>query len=43
MQKVRANDGTIEFVAPESIDKFKSEGASCLVWNTQQSDSDLNA
>ena len=33
MRKVRANDGTIEFVAPESADKFKIEGRACLVWN----------
>jgi tRNA A-37 threonylcarbamoyl transferase component Bud32 len=33
MRKVRANDGTIEFVAPESAEKFKIEGRSCLVWN----------
>ena len=31
--KVRANDGTIEFVAPESAAKFKAEGSKCLVWN----------
>ena len=33
MQKVRANDGTIEFVSPESTEKFKAEGSKCLVWN----------
>ena len=44
MQKVRANDGTIEFVAPESIDKFKAEGKACLVWNKiQEGDPALDA
>ena len=26
-------DGTIEFVSPDSEEKFKSEGSICLVWN----------
>ena len=34
MQKVRANDGTIEFVSPASVEMFKTQGAPCLVWNT---------
>ena len=34
MQKVRANDGTIEFVPPASVETFKTQGAPCLVWNT---------
>jgi hypothetical protein len=33
MQKVRAHDGSIEFVAPESAERFKAEGKACLVWN----------
>ena len=40
----QANDGTIEFVAPESIDKFKAEGKACLVWNKiQEGDPALDA
>ena len=33
MQKVRANDGTIEFVSPDSAERFRAEGSKCLVWN----------
>ena len=43
MQKVRANDGTIEFVSPESTEKFKVEGSKCLVWNHLEQPLDLTA
>ena len=33
MDLVRANDGTLEYVAKESVEKFKAEGKACLVWN----------
>ena len=36
MQKVRANDGSIEFVAPESVETFKTQGKASLVWNQIQ-------
>ena len=35
MQKVRAKDGTIEFVSEETKARFISQGKSCLIWNTQ--------
>ena len=41
MKKVRANDGTIEFIAPESVDKFREEGKACQVWNQLETASTL--
>ena len=35
MHKVRAKDGTIEFVSEETKARFISKGKSCLIWNTQ--------
>jgi len=35
MHKVRAKDGTIEFVSEETKARFISQGKSCLIWNTQ--------
>ena len=35
MQRVRAQDGTIEFVSEETKARFISKGKSCLIWNTQ--------
>ena len=35
MQRVRAKDGTIEFVSEETKARFISKGKSCLIWNTQ--------
>jgi hypothetical protein len=35
MQRVRAKDGTIEFVSEGTKGRFISKGKSCLVWNTQ--------
>ena len=40
MQKVRADDGTIEFVAPESVATFKAHGKACLVWHTLEAPGD---
>ena len=40
MEKVRANDGTIEFVAPDSVAQFMAEGKACLVWNKLQNEAD---
>lgn len=33
LEKVKADDGTVEWVAPESKERFIKEGAACLVWN----------
>ena len=33
LEKVKAEDGTVEWVAPESKERFIKEGAACLVWN----------
>ena len=33
MQKVRANDGTIEFVSAPSRERYVMEGSACLIWN----------
>ena len=35
LEKVRAQDGTVEWVAPESKERFVREGKACLVWNHQ--------
>ena len=35
LEKVRAQDGTVEWVAPESKERFVREGKACLVWNQQ--------
>ena len=35
MQKVRAKDGTIEFVSEATKARFIEWGRACLVWNTQ--------
>ena len=36
LEKVKANDGTVEWVAPESKERFVKEGAACLIWNQQE-------
>ena len=33
LEKVWAEDGTVEWVAPESKERFVREGADCLIWN----------
>ena len=33
LEKVAAEDGTVEWVAPESKERFVREGAGCLIWN----------
>ena len=35
-RKVKAVDGTVEWVAPESKERFVKEGAACLIWNQQE-------
>ena len=35
MQKVRAKDGTIEFVSEATKARFIERGRACLIWNTQ--------
>ena len=34
LAKVKARDGTVEWVSDESRARFEQEGAACLVWNT---------
>ena len=36
LEKVKANDGTVEWVVPESKERFVKEGAACLIWNQQE-------
>ena len=36
LEKVKAVDGTVEWVAPESKERFVKEGAACLIWNQQE-------
>ena len=33
LEKVQAEDGTVEWVAPYSKERFVREGADCLIWN----------
>ena len=33
LQKVKAHDGTIEWVDEQSRERFMSQGSSCLIWN----------
>ena len=33
LEKVWAEDGTVEWVAPESKERFVRDGADCLIWN----------
>lgn len=33
LEKCVAADGSVEWVAPESKERFACEGAKCLIWN----------
>ena len=33
LENVQAEDGTVEWVAPYSKERFVREGADCLIWN----------
>ena len=37
LEKAWAEDGTVEWVAPESRERFLREGADCLIWNRRGS------
>ena len=37
LEKAWAEDGTVEWVAPESKERFVREGAGCLIWNRRGS------
>ena len=43
LEKVQAEDGTVEWVAPYSKGRFVREGADCLIWNRRGEPNDTKS